>query len=170
MKRKDVASKWPPRIREPRTAGQAIVAALGFRGITDEIRAQRVLAEWSDLVGPKIAQRTRPDQVRERVLYVQVATSAWLAELSLLKPQLLAGLLERLGEPRLFDDLKLTLASRDRRNLEPAGAGRRAPPPPRPFPIPATGASRERIVKETESVDDAELRDLIARVRIANDR
>ncbi len=171
MKRRpDVASRWPSRVREPRTAGQAVLAALGFRGITDDIRAQRVVAEWTELVGPKIAQRTRPDQVRERVLHVQVATSAWMHELTLLKPQLLAGLLERLGEPRLFDDLRLTLASRDRRATDGPTAGRRSVPPPRPFPIAATGAARDRIVKETESVDDVELRELIARVRIANDR
>jgi hypothetical protein len=35
---------------------------------------------------------------------------------------------------------------------------------------PATGAAREQIVREVEVVDDAELRGLIARVRITNDR
>jgi predicted nucleic acid-binding Zn ribbon protein len=165
-----VKDRYPPRIREPRTAGEAITAALGFRGITDDIRAQRIVAEWTDLVGPKIAQRTRPDQVRERVLIVYVATSAWMNELTLLKPQLLAGLHERLGEPRLFDDLRLQLASRDRRATEGPTAGRRSIPAPRPYSVPATGAARERIVKEAAAVDDAELRELIARVRIANDR
>jgi hypothetical protein len=35
---------------------------------------------------------------------------------------------------------------------------------------PATGAAREAIVREVAAVDDDELRELIARVRITNDR
>ena len=164
--------RWerPPRKGEPQTAAQAIVAALGYNAITDDIRAQRITAEWTELVGPKIAARTRPDAVRERVLYVDVATSAWMQELTLLKPQLLSGLLERLGEPRLFDDLRLKLAGRGRPVTEVPPTGRRHAPPPRPFPIAASGASRDQIVRETQSVDDVELRELIARVRIAHDR
>ena len=90
--------------------------------------------------------------------------------LTLLKPQLLAGLLERLGEPRLFDDLRLVLAGRGKPGTDVPVAGRRHVPAPRPYPIAATGASRAQIERETDVVDDAELRALIARVRIAHDR
>ena len=160
----------PPRAKEPRSAAQAIVAALGYHKITDDIRAQRITAEWTELVGPKIASRTRPDAVKDRVLHVYVATSAWMQELTLLKPQLLGVLLERLGEPRLFDDLRLVLAGRGKPGTDVPVAGRRHVPAPRPYPIAATGASRAQIERETEAVDDAELRALIARVRIAHDR
>lgn len=153
-----------------RSAGDAVKAALSFRGISDQVRAQRVLTEWAELVGPRIASRTRPYGVSERVLVIEVASSAWLHELNLLKAQILAGLLERLGEPRLFDDLRFKLAGRSgarptliRPRPHPAVAPRRAP-------TPATGAARERIVREVEQVDDQELRELIARVRIENDR
>jgi hypothetical protein len=164
-------SKGPPRALETRTAKDAIGAALQFHGISDEIRAQRVTAEWAELVGPRIASRTRPDGVFDRVLHVEVASSAWLQELNLLRAQILAGLLERLGEPKLFDDLKLRLSGRGRRDptVAPRGRGRTAAPA-RPPSIPATGAARENIVRDVERVDDAELRELIARVRIAHDR
>nr|HEX4312763.1 DUF721 domain-containing protein [Kofleriaceae bacterium] len=161
----------PRRTREVRSAGAAIVDALQLRGITDDIRAQRVIADWSELVGAKIAARTRPLEVRDRALQVEVASSAWLHELSLLKSQLLTGLLERLGEPRLFDDLKFQLAGRRRADgsgtVRPAGRVSRAAPP---APRPATGAAREQIVREVAAVDDAELRELIARVRIEHDK
>jgi predicted nucleic acid-binding Zn ribbon protein len=158
-----------PRTRGPQTASAAIAAALEVYGITDEVRAGRVMTEWTELVGPRIAQRTRPDGVTDRVLWVEVASSAWLHELNLLRPQLLAGLRERLGEPSLFDDLRLRLAGR--RPREPVALRARKPAPPaRPTPPPATGASRERIVREASAVDDAELRELIARVRITHDR
>lgn len=161
-------------LRSPRAlralgASDAVAAALELHGITDQVRAGRVLTEWSELVGPKIAQRTRPDGVSDRVLWVEVATSAWLHELNLLRPQLLESLIERLGRPALFDELKFRLAGRHRR--EPVAL--RTPPrpaPPREVPSPATGAARERIVREVGAVDDGELRELIARVRITHDR
>jgi len=168
--------KQPPRSGRPARvfttlrASDAITAALAFHGISDEVRAGRLLTEWSDLVGPKIAQRTRPDGVIDRLLWIEVATSAWLHELNLLRPQLLKGLLERLGDPPLFEDLRFRLAGRQRRDPVTLRAGRRPPPPPRPIPPPATGAARDRIERETSAVDDAELREVIARVRIANDR
>jgi hypothetical protein len=151
-------------------ASVAVAAALSFHGIADEVRAGRVETEWTELVGARIAQRTRPDGVFERVLWVEVATSAWLHELTLLRAQLLKGLLERLGPPPPFDDLKFRLAGRGRRSPVVLRAPGRPPPPPRPMTMPATGAARERIVHEVEAVDDAELRELIARIRIAHDR
>jgi predicted nucleic acid-binding Zn ribbon protein len=164
-----VTKKQLPRVGAAQTASQAVAAALALHGISDQVRAGRVITEWGELVGPKIAQRTRPDGVTDRILWVEVATSAWLHELNLLRPQLLASLQDRLGAPTLFDDLKFRLT----------GGGRRAPvalrPPRRPIAAraatpPATGAARERIVREAGTVDDDELRELIARVRITHDR
>ena len=151
-------------------ASAAIAAALSFHGIADEVHAGRVITEWSELVGSRIAQRTRPDGVFERVLWVEVASSAWLHELTLLRPQLLKGLLERLGGAAPFSDLKFRLAGRQRRAPVMLRAPGKPPPPPRSTPIPATGTARDRIVREVDVVDDAELRALICRVRIAHDR
>ncbi len=160
--------KRPPRALEPRTAAAAVGAALQFRGITDEVRKNRLLTEWADLVGPKISSRTRPFGVVDKTLVIEVASSAWLQELNRLRTQILAGLLERLGEPRLFDELKFKLASG--RTQAPVRPPSRPTTPMRPPTQPATGLAREQIVREAEAVDDAELRELIARVRIANDR
>ena len=162
--------RGPPRALEARSAGDAIKAALRFHGIADEVRAQRVLTEWADLVGAKISSRTRPYGVSERVLVIEVASSAWLHELNLLKNQILAGLLERLGEPKLFDDLKFKLAGRSGARATLIRPKPRAAPPPPRATAPATGAVREQIAREVEKVDDVELRELIARVRIQNDR
>ena len=174
------SSKRPPRTTSaksgglPTKAGDAVAAALAYRGIADEVRAGRVLTEWSELVGAKIAQRTRPDGIRDRTLWVEVATSAWLHELNLLRPQLLKGLIAALaakpGDPPLFDDLKFCLAGRHRRDPVTLRGPSRPPPPPRAMRPPATGIARDRIVREVDVVDDDELRELIARVRIAHDR
>lgn len=171
MTRKAAKSRRPPRALEVTSAAAAVTRALDFHGIRDQVRAGRLLTEWAELVGPKIAQRTRPDGINDRVLWIEVASSAWLHELNLLRPQITAGLVERLGDPRLFDELKFRLAGRKRRDDVALRTARAKPvPPPKPLPPPATGVAREQIVREVAAVDDAELRDLIARVRITHDR
>jgi len=88
----------------------------------------------------------------------------------MLRPQILAGLLERVGQPRLFDELKFKIAGRTKRAPTTRPRGRAAPATPLPMPMPATGLAREKIVREVEAVDDEELRELIARVRISHDK
>lgn len=159
-----------PRTKEVRTAARAVAEALELHGLSDEVRAGRLLTEWTDLVGPKIAQRTRPDGIVERTLWIEVATSAWMHELNLLRVQLVQGLLERFGEPRLFDDVKFKLAGRHRREPIALRAKRPPPKPAKPLPPPATGTAREAIVREAAKIEDDELRELIARLRIAHDK
>lgn len=160
----------PSRALEVRSAKQAIGAALTFRGIANDVRGETLIAEWTDFVGPKIAARTRPDGIYDRVLQIEVVSSAWLQELNLLRAQILAGLLERVGEPRLFDELRFKIAGRARRHDVIRPRPRAVAAKPVKMATPATGLAREKIAREVESVDDAELRELIARVRIANDR
>ncbi|HLL24641.1 MAG TPA: DUF721 domain-containing protein [Kofleriaceae bacterium] len=162
--------RGPRRTLGMEPAARAIGQVLSLHGIADRVRAERLVTEWTELVGPKIAQRTRPDGIHERILYIEVATSTWLQELNLLRPQLLGGLVERLGEPRLFDDLKFRLAGRRPRSAVSLPPPRGFKRPDKPLPPPATGAARESIVREVSSVDDAELRELIARVRITHDK
>lgn len=170
MKPKAPPPPGPRRNRDMVRAGDAVAQAIAHRGLGDQIRAERLVTEWGELVGPKIAQRTRADRIVDRVLWIEVATSAWLHELNMLRAQIVRGLLERLGEPRLFDDIKFKLAGRSRHATLVRPAPRRAARPTRPLPPPATGAAREQIVREVSAVDDAELRELIARVRITHDK
>lgn len=156
----------------PRTAGSLVAAALAARGLTDEIRARDVVLRWHAIVGPRIAARTQPDGLSQRVLYVRVASSAWMHELTLLRPQLLATIQQAMGAPRLVDELRLHLGTRAASPPDPVAeaARRRAEPPPRPTPTPATGARADAIEAETSAIADDELRELVRRVRIRNDR
>jgi hypothetical protein len=160
----------PPRVAAVASAADAIANALAFRGLSDEVRAQRVVTEWTELVGPKIASRTRPFGVENGALIVEVASSAWLHELTLLRSQLFTGLMARLGDPPLFERLELRLAGRRKRDDVAPPRPRRAAPQPRTPSRPASGAARESIVREVAAVADDELRELIARVRITHDR
>lgn len=162
--------RGPARACDLISAKQAVAAALSLRGLSQEVRAERVATEWQELVGAKIASRTRPKGVYGRMLVIEVASSAWLHELTMLRPTLLGELVTRLGEPRLFDDLSFRIAGRSQPPREAPRRNSRAQPFEATARIPATGVARERIVRDAEAVDDAELRALITRIRIDNDR
>jgi hypothetical protein len=156
----------------PRSAGSLIAAALAARGLTDEIRARDVVLNWHTIVGPRIAARTQPDSLSQRVLYVRVASSAWMHELTLLRPQLLATIQAAMGTPRLVDELRLHLGARATSGPDPVreAARARALPRPAPTPTPATGARADAIEAETSAIADDELRELVRKVRLRNDR
>jgi hypothetical protein len=135
-----------------------------------DIRQERLFAEWSAFVGDRVASRTRPDTIVDRTLIVEVATSTWLHELRLLRPKVVADLLDRLGMPRFFDDIRFVLAG-ERKRTPPTRAPRpRVPPTAPPPPMPATGAFAQRIVDDAARIADPELRALIVRVRTTHDR
>ena len=77
----------------PRPIGEAISSFLERSGIARRVEQASVIPEWASLVGPQIAQVTEPLSIaRDGTLFVAVKTNAWMNELSLLEPQLLASI------------------------------------------------------------------------------
>jgi hypothetical protein len=66
-------------------------------GLTAKLDEHRLIAAWSNLVGPQIAAHTAPREVRAKTLWVVVDSSTWLHELTLLKPLLLEKLSPHAG-------------------------------------------------------------------------
>ncbi len=88
-------SAWIPARTDPRGAAPARLSDVLVG--TEEIFAQRSgsaipRAEWTKLVGARIAGRTRVGRLQRGVLTVKVASSAWSNELSFLKRQLITKL------------------------------------------------------------------------------
>ena len=165
------------RRREAVAAEEAVADSLELSGLTAVVRAHRIVTEWRDMVGERIAARTWPDGLKDRVLWIRVSSSAWLHELTLLRRQILDGIDRILGEPRLVDDIKLHIGVRrqvDQDDMialaQQARRRRFMKPAPKPLPPPATGVAKERIDREATAVDDPELRELIRAVRTRHDR
>jgi predicted nucleic acid-binding Zn ribbon protein len=175
MKR-ERSKKGPKRRREVAPASEAIDEVLAKRGLGETLRAHRLITEWRALVGERIAARTWPDGLSKKVLWLRVANSAWLHELTLLKRTLINNVNEALGEPRLVDDIRFHIGARKAVDDDDALAGAvfalrtRKPLRRLPLPPPADGDALRRIERETGNVDDDELRDLIRAVRVRHDR
>jgi predicted nucleic acid-binding Zn ribbon protein len=77
----------------PRPIGDALSSFLEQSGIARRVNQASVIPEWAQLVGTQIALVTEPLSIaRDGTLFVAVKTSAWMNELSLLEPQLLASI------------------------------------------------------------------------------
>lgn len=180
-----------PRTKAQVTAGRAIEVLAEEHGLTDELRAHRVIVEWEAIVGPRIAAIAWPEGLNRGVLWVRVKNAPWLHELTLMRPELLRRLRAALGEDGelagvetreeagerrrvLVEDLRFHLRPRPTEDgdliakLKAAGLVRQ--PRPRRKAVPAVGEDKTQIENEAARVDDPELRELIRAVRVRNGR
>ena len=73
----------------PHRVGDVLAAYLNRTGLGDALGRLGALDEWSGAVGPTVSRVTRPVEVRGETLVVEVASSAWLNELSMMLPLIL---------------------------------------------------------------------------------
>ena len=111
-------------------------------------------AEWTSIVGPRIAGRTRVGRLWKGVLTIKVASSSWSNELSFLKPDLLRKL-QRAGHDVI--DLRFSVDKIDSNQL-PQRRGPRVASPP----APQDATLPEDLIRKLEKVDDPNLRAAIA--------
>ena len=89
-----------PRGKRPERISVTISQFLERSGLKARVDQASVVPEWPHLVGAQIAAVTEPLSVTaDGVLFVAVRTHAWMSELSLLEPELLASLNRQEGRP-----------------------------------------------------------------------
>ncbi len=98
----------------PTRVGDLLDSLLERRGLGTQIRRLGALDVWSDAVGGKIAEVTQAKTVVASTLFVEVRSSAWLMELSLMKEALLERVNTELGGEGTIDRIVLTLMDGDR--------------------------------------------------------
>lgn len=127
---------------------------------TEEIFAQRSgsairRAEWTRIVGARIAGRTRVGKLERGVLTIKVASSAWSNELSFLKGQLLSKLRNSGYE---VNDLRFRVdqiaPDASPRQSHPFAKAKAPSIPEQPLP--------PELLKRLERVEDPNLRAVIA--------
>jgi predicted nucleic acid-binding Zn ribbon protein len=88
--------------RKPEKLSDALANFLAESGMAERVEQATVVPEWASLVGEQIASVTEPLMVaRDGTLFVAVRTNAWMNELSLMEPQLLAALIAKPGRARV---------------------------------------------------------------------
>ncbi|HJR43365.1 MAG TPA: DUF721 domain-containing protein [Gemmatimonadaceae bacterium] len=90
------------RKKRPERIADALSSFLAESGLAERVEQASVIPEWPGLVGSQIASVTEPMSIaRDGTLFVAVRTNAWMTELSLMEPQLLAALNEKAGRQRV---------------------------------------------------------------------
>ena len=91
-----------PKSRRPVTVREALQSYLSRTGLERRLAQAQVVPEWPRLVGPQIAAVTEPESVTaDGTLFVRVATSAWMTELQLMTPEIMARLNAGRGAGRI---------------------------------------------------------------------
>ena len=97
----------------PMRVGDLLADVLAKRGVGTQIQRIGALDLWSGAVGGKIAEVTNAKTVVASTLFVEVRSSAWLMELSLMKEALLERVNAELGDEGTIDRIVLTLMEGD---------------------------------------------------------
>ena len=88
----------PPKKRKIELLSRTIEKLLAARGLAGRMKEYRVFTVWEQAVGAVIARHAQPATIRGRKLTVIVDSSAWMQQLSLLRPELTEKLNRVLGE------------------------------------------------------------------------
>lgn len=103
-------ARRPPH-SDPSSIGDVLAHMLGGRSqYAVKARQYQLWSQWTAVVGEALAQHARPLRMRGKTLVVAVDTSAWLQELTLLRPQLL-GKIRAHFQAALISDIQLVLDS-----------------------------------------------------------
>jgi hypothetical protein len=153
------------RDRPPEPAGALVAKVLARSGVAGAVREHRLVTEWTNMVGERIAARAWPDGLDRGVLYVRVVSSAWMHELGFLREPLVEAARRVTGDPPLVKEIRFHLGARHKISDDDAVAAlarkRRAPRPAPPPPPVLSADARARIDRATEHIADAELREII---------
>ena len=88
--------------RKPEPLANVLGAFLKESKLDERVEAASVVPEWESLVGKQIATVTKPISVTpDGILFVAVKTNGWMAELSLMEPQILRALNAKAGRVRV---------------------------------------------------------------------
>ncbi|MHB8846447.1 MAG: DUF721 domain-containing protein [Nitrospirota bacterium] len=128
---------------------------LNERGWGAKLKEYRVFGLWAKAVGPGIARHSQPASIRGKRLTVVVDSSAWMQQLSMLKPEIISKVNDRLG-PDGIEGITLRLGELE----DPAGPPEEA----RPAAGPLDTAERKRIEEYLAGIADPEARAALRQV------
>jgi hypothetical protein len=119
-----------------------------------------IWARWSEIVGENLARRAVPRSLQGKTLFIDVANSAWMQELSYLKPTLL----EQFGEA-----VGVNVVKEIRFSVNPSIARHHDPKPEKETPpVEKDVVLPPDLRSSTEAIQDQTLRKTMERALKAN--
>jgi predicted nucleic acid-binding Zn ribbon protein len=93
------APSWSarPRRDDPQPLTAAFGGLLSARGWRQRAAVGAVFGQWPQIVGPQLAQHTKPETLTDGELTVLADSDAWATQVRLMAPQIIKRLAEELG-------------------------------------------------------------------------
>ena len=83
--------------------GDLLKKTLQSAGIAERVDRQTAVAFWEEIVGPKLAEKTKALRVEKDILKVKVASAPWRNEMVFFKEDILKKIAERIGKDKIND-------------------------------------------------------------------
>ncbi len=83
--------------------GDLLKKTLQSAGIAERVDRQAAIVFWEEIVGPKLAEKTKALRIERDVLKVKVVSAPWRNELIFFKEDILRKIAERIGEGKVKD-------------------------------------------------------------------
>ncbi len=78
--------------------GKVLEQVIADLGLAKRLHEQRAVVDWADIVGEKVARHSRAVRVDRGRLFVEVDSSVWAQELTLMKRSILREIGKRAGD------------------------------------------------------------------------
>jgi predicted nucleic acid-binding Zn ribbon protein len=75
-------------------------------GLEDRVTKYKFVMHWPEIMGPAISQRSRPEYIRNKTLYIKVSDSGWAQELSFQKNVILTRLQRFLEKDTVVKEIR----------------------------------------------------------------
>jgi predicted nucleic acid-binding Zn ribbon protein len=98
-----VTKDSPQTVKSIRTIGDLIPAILEKLGLARGVKEHEILERWAEIVGPRIAEVSSAERIRDGKLWVVVRHPAWRNELNFMKRELVEKINRELGETIVKD-------------------------------------------------------------------
>lgn len=96
-----------PDPRDPQPLSAVLERVIGELGWDDGMGVGLVCAEWEEIVGPAIAEHCEIVSIEQGLLTVSADSSAWAAQLRMLRTQLITTINERVSR-NVIEDVRVT--------------------------------------------------------------
>ena len=87
----------------PESIAEILFPILKKKGMLSQLEELKALLVWDEVVGKKIAKKTKPERIENGVLFIKTRGAAWRQELSFHKVQMIASLNKKLGNDIVKD-------------------------------------------------------------------
>ncbi|MCX8023227.1 MAG: DUF721 domain-containing protein [Syntrophorhabdaceae bacterium] len=87
---------------------KALETVLKEYNLKEDLNIYRVFYHWSEIVGEKIGDHTKPNRIKNGILYIEVDDPLWLTQLKYMKEEMVEKF-EKMVEKGSLKDIKFYL-------------------------------------------------------------